>query len=125
MKDKLQVIEIIDDGTMKILSEIITNETVYSFDFLHDEEDIFWHRRSTTYIVHSKANGGLYQFKDILKTDDTMTDITVDFVTVKLYWACRNIDTIFVSEIDGTRKKILLSYKISNPRSIQIEPILG
>lgn len=107
------------------MSEIITNETVYSFDFLYDENDIFWHQRTSTHIVHSKAYGDQYRSKNILTTDDQYTDLVVDFVTVKLYWACKNIQSIFVSEIDGTRKKILFFHGILAPRSIHTDPSRG
>lgn len=123
--DRLQVVETSTDGNVHVLYEIVTKETIYNFDFLNDEHDIFWHSRRSTYIVHSKLIENNYKSTNILKTDDPITEIALDFEAIKLYWACRNLDIICVSEVDGSRRKILFSHGIITPQSLQVDPYQG
>ena len=51
--------------------------------------------------------------------------VAVDWVNDKLYWTDAETSRIEVSELDGTKRKLLFSTELDRPRALVVDPQSG
>ena len=51
--------------------------------------------------------------------------VAVDWVARNLYWTDTGTDTIEVSRLNGSSRKVLISENLDEPRAIALEPTRG
>lgn len=62
----------------------------------------------------------------IIDTEVSHPDgIAIDWVARNLYWTDTGTDRIEVSRLNGTSRRVLISDKLDEPRSIALDPQRG
>lgn len=52
-------------------------------------------------------------------------DLAVDWVGRNLYWTDYILETIEVSSLDGSQRRVVFSENVTNPRAIAVDPREG
>jgi len=54
-----------------------------------------------------------------------LNGVAIDWVARNLYWTDTGTDTIEVSRLNGSSRKVLISENLDEPRAIALEPTRG
>ncbi len=70
-------------------------------------------------------NGILGEETVVAREVDNPDGIAIDWVARNVYWTDTGTDRIEVARLNGTSRKVLISEKLDEPRSIVLDPMAG
>jgi len=97
---------------------------VTAFDFHNRTGRVYWADRGSHAIWSCLENGtGLVK---VISSGVSMVEaLAVDWVSQNLYWTDYVMEHVAVSRLDGSRRKILFSVNVTNPRGLVLDPRRG
>ncbi len=96
---------------------------VVSMDYHYGRQEVYFADVSARVIYRSKV-GEATRTPVISDHANGLEGISIDWVNDKLYWLDRHTQHMYVSELDGTNRKTILT-KIEDPRAIAVHPGTG
>ena len=118
----------IDSDDVKPVPIIFTADANISrpvaLEFDPVEDRVYWTDVTLRIISRAFRNGTGYQtlFADKVGTAD---GLTVDLAGRNLYWTSTTYDTIEVSKLDGSFRRVLINSNLNQPRDIIVDPVAG
>lgn len=98
---------------------------INNVDFHYDKELIFFTDQAQKAIVAVSTYDGYGNFTVLIHDNvDSPNGIAVDWVADNIYWTSKTKNTIEVSRLDGSHRKVLIR-GIQQPRSIAVFPGKG
>ena len=87
------------------------------------EDRVYWSDVTLKIICRAFRNGTGFEvlFDDIGVADG----LTIDFAGRQLYWTSETNNTVEVSKLDGSYRKILIRWHLDNPRDIIVDSVGG
>ncbi|XP_072042767.1 low-density lipoprotein receptor-like [Amphiura filiformis] len=111
---------------------IITNEYRHIFDnlwsavgldFHIESRSLYWTDVAKEKIQRGRIeNYGTGTAEVILSNVDTADGIAVDWIHGNLYWTDTGMDTISVSNLDGSKHSVIIDDGLDEPRAIAVDP---
>ena len=78
------------------------------------------------YIVHNILNVSSVDVQVIVSSEVKHPDgVAVDWVGRNLYWTDTGTDSIEVSRLNGSSRKVIISENLDEPRAITLDPTNG
>ena len=87
------------------------------------EDRVYWSDVTLKIICRAFRNGTGFEvlFDDIGVADG----LTIDFAGRQLYWTSETNNTVEVSKLDGSYRKILIRWHLDNPRDVIVDSVSG
>ncbi|XP_053386538.1 low-density lipoprotein receptor-related protein 1-like isoform X2 [Mercenaria mercenaria] len=119
------------DRTMESIVGNLTHSVAIDFDY--KEQKLYWtdiHSQSSTINrISLNATEDSSEKAEVLHSSTVLNPdgMAVDWIGRNLYWCDRNTDTVEVSKLHGTYRKILIKDKsfLREPRALQLFPKYG
>lgn len=109
------------DGKDSLLVNNLSNAVALDYDY--DTKCYYWSDVTSTiskiqsWCLNQNVTVDLH--RTMLKNPD---GLSVDWVAKNLYWCDKGLDTIEVSRLDGSMRKILIKQNLQEPRAIALNP---